>query len=250
MPARGAEPPGVTNEQNAGEAVRSMFNAIAHRYDFLNHLLSFNIDRLWWRRAARSFRPVLQRPNAVVLDLCCGTGDMTMALARHRPPSGVPMLAIDFAHEMLQRGEKKFAACGAIPIEADALAMPVADSSTDLVVSAFGFRNLASYEAGLREVYRVLRPGGELGILDFGEPGGVVGKLYQFYFRRVLPRVGDFLSGTKGPYQYLPRSVHRFPPPQEMLALLRACGFEQTSWTPYTFGVAGLYRAVRPTQSM
>lgn len=243
--ASGAEPQGAPDEQSASHAVQEMFNTIAPRYDLLNHVLSANIDRLWWRRTARAFRTILRNPEATIVDMCCGTGDMTLALLKHRPPNGKPMLAIDFAHAMLLRGKQKFSSRGAIAIEADALQMPLADSSVDLITTAFGFRNLANYDAGLREMHRVLRPGGEIGILDFSEPDGVLGRIYQLYFRHVLPRIGRILSGSSAPYMYLPRSVHRFPPPAEMLARMAACGFLQATWTPYTFGIAGLYRAVK-----
>lgn len=251
-PAKGAEPVEAesASESVQAKAVQAMFNSIAPRYDLLNHVLSANVDRLWWRRAARTFAHILKNPDATVVDVCCGTGDMTLALLRLRPAHGKPVLALDFAEAMLARAREKFSSREfssrpATAIEADALHMPIADGSVDLVVTAFGFRNLANYEAGLREMHRVLRPGGELGILDFSEPEGLLGSLYQFYFRRILPRVGKILSGSAASYEYLPRSVHRFPPPQEMLALMRACGFSQASWTPYTFGIAGLYRAVK-----
>jgi demethylmenaquinone methyltransferase/2-methoxy-6-polyprenyl-1,4-benzoquinol methylase len=119
-----------------------------------------------------------------------------------------------------------------------------------LVTAAFGFRNLADYDAGLREIVRVLRPGGECGILDFGEPRGLVGRVYRVYFKRVLPAVGTVLSGVPGPYAYLPASVERFPAPNEMLERMRQAGFGQASWTPYTFGVAGLYRGVKKNQNL
>jgi demethylmenaquinone methyltransferase/2-methoxy-6-polyprenyl-1,4-benzoquinol methylase len=224
-----------------------MFDQIAPRYDLLNHVLSCNIDRLWWRRAARSFRQVLARPDAQILDLCCGTGDMTLALLRHRPKNGLPVLAADFAHQMLLRGAAKFVPRGAIPVEADALHLPLPAGSVDLLTTAFGFRNLANYQSGLEEFYRVLKPGGELGILDFSEPGGAIGKLYALYFRRVLPAVGSLISGVSGAYRYLPSSVHRFPAPPQMLQTMRSVGFLPVSWTPYNFGIAGLYRGRKPS---
>ncbi len=245
MAAPGAQPEGTRDEAGAADAVRSMFDQIAPRYDLLNHVLSCNIDRVWWRRAARSFRQVLSRPEAQILDLCCGTGDMTLALLRLRPEHGRPVLAADFAHQMLLRGAAKFVPRGALAVEADALRLPLRAESIDLIMTAFGFRNLANYQAGLREFYRALKPGGELGILDFSEPGGLMGKLYAFYFRRVLPAVGSLISGVSGPYRYLPASVERFPPPAELLQVMRSVGFEQVSWTPYSFGIAGLYRGVK-----
>lgn len=127
-------------------------------------------------------------------------------------------------------------------IEADALCLPFPGAHFDLVTSAFGFRNLADYDAGLGEIVRVLKSGGECGILDFSEPAGLMGRLYRIYFKQVLPRVGTLLSGVSGPYAYLPNSVERFPSPQEMLDRMRRAGFREATWTPYTFGIAGLYR--------
>jgi demethylmenaquinone methyltransferase/2-methoxy-6-polyprenyl-1,4-benzoquinol methylase len=220
-----------------------MFSSIAPRYDLLNHLLSFNVDRLWWRRTARAFAPILARGDARVLDLCCGTGDMTFALHRQGGKAAPLILGADFSYPMLQRARRKSRARRLDWIEADALHLPLPDASLDLVTAAFGFRNLADYDAGLREIARVLRSGGEAGILDFGEPSGVVGWVYRVYFRQILPTIGTLISGVKGPYRYLPASVERFPAPQEMLARMRDVGFLQSSWTPYTFGIAGLYRA-------
>jgi demethylmenaquinone methyltransferase / 2-methoxy-6-polyprenyl-1,4-benzoquinol methylase len=243
---RGAQPTGTIGEQDAAAAVQAMFDSIAPRYDLLNHILSGSIDRLWWWRTARRFRHILSQPDARIADVCCGTGDMTMALLRRRPPRAAPVLAIDFSHQMLLRGAAKFAKHGAIAVEADALHLPLADGSLQLLTTAFGYRNLANYESGLREFHRVLAPGGELGILDFSEPGGVIGKLYAFYFRRVLPRIGRMLSGAGSAYTYLPASVGRFPAPPQMLATLESVGFRDARWGPYTFGIAGLYTARKP----
>ncbi|HZW96812.1 MAG TPA: bifunctional demethylmenaquinone methyltransferase/2-methoxy-6-polyprenyl-1,4-benzoquinol methylase UbiE [Candidatus Eremiobacteraceae bacterium] len=246
----GAAPDGASDVRSAAHAVREMFTSIAPRYDLLNHLLSLNVDRLWWRRTARAFSVILAQPDARILDLCCGTGDMTFALRRqsgHRSPQ---ILGADFSHAMLQRARAKSAdkatqnSNSALPhwIEADALYLPFPDQHFNLVTSAFGFRNLADYDAGLREIARVLCPGGECGILDFSEPRGLIGRLYRIYFKQILPRVGTMLSGVRGPYSYLPNSVERFPEPQEMLDRMRRAGFREASWTPYTFGIAGLYR--------
>jgi demethylmenaquinone methyltransferase/2-methoxy-6-polyprenyl-1,4-benzoquinol methylase len=245
MPVIGAMPLGAEDEAGAARAVQQMFDAIAPRYDLLNHLLSANIDRLWWRRTARRFRAVLAEPDAAVLDICCGTGDMTMALLKHRPPGARPILAADFARGMLSRAAKKFRGRRVVVLEADALHLPLRSESLDLVVTAFGFRNLANYEAGLREFHRVLKPGGKLGILEFSEPGGLLGKAYAVYFRRVLPAIGRAIYGKDGPYSYLPVSVGNFPPPEEMRELMGAAGYEECAWQPYTFGIAGLYTGKR-----
>jgi demethylmenaquinone methyltransferase/2-methoxy-6-polyprenyl-1,4-benzoquinol methylase len=244
-PATGAKPDAAHDEAAAANAVRNMFDSIAPRYDLLNHVLSASVCGYWWHRAAKTFSPRLAAPDAQVLDLCCGTGDMTLALLRRRPAQAAPMYAVDFSHEMLTRGIAKFPAGQVIAIEADALHLPLPDASLDLVVSAFGFRNLANYAAGLAEIRRVLRPGGELGILDFSEPHGALGTLYRLYFRHVLPRIGSLISGRAFAYSYLPASVSRFPAPPQMLAHLAEAGYSNATWTPYTFGIAGLYRATR-----
>lgn len=241
----GARPAGSSDEKSSAASVQQMFNTIAPRYDLLNHVLSFNIDRLWWWRTARRFTSILANPDASILDICCGTGDMTLALLRRRPAQARPILAADFSHAMLARGATKFRDRNAVAIEADALRLPLPENSINLITTAFGFRNLANYEAGLREFHRTLAPGGELGILDFSEPGGLTGKLYACYFRRILPAIGARFSGTGSAYTYLPASVERFPPPSQMLDLMCAVGFSEVSWTPYSFGIAGLYRGVK-----
>lgn len=238
----GAAPAGARDEDAAAAAVRKMFTSIAPRYDLLNHVLSMNVDRLWWNRTAWAFDEILRRPEAQVLDLCCGTGDMAFALLRRRNREATQTIGADFSHAMLVRAEQKSGGKNIHWVEADALNLPFTTGQFQLVTSAFGFRNLANYNCGLAEIYRVLAPDGEVGILDFGEPMGLIGKLYRVYFRRVLPAIGTLISGVRGPYAYLPASVLRFPSPDEMLERMRAAGFRDVSWTPYTFGIAGLYR--------
>lgn len=236
----GAAPAGASDEASAAHAVQQMFDEISPRYDLLNHVLSMNVDRYWWWRTARAFRSTLQKPASRALDLCCGTGDMAAALRRQGPAAEI--VGADFSRGMLSRGARKFESSRIAPVEADALRLPFPDQSYDLVVSAFGFRNLANYELGLNEIYRVLRPSGEIGILDFSEPGGFFGKVYGFYFRTVLPRIGTLISGVRGPYSYLPASVARFPQPEKMMERMRTVGYQNVSWQPYNFGIAGLYR--------
>jgi demethylmenaquinone methyltransferase / 2-methoxy-6-polyprenyl-1,4-benzoquinol methylase len=260
----GAVPEGTSDARTSAQAVREMFTSIAPRYDLLNHLLSFSVDRVWWRRTARTFAHILRKPDARVLDLCCGTGDMTFALRRQAGSASPQILGAEFSPAMLQRALLKSAGMNAsngaqrhIPqlhtsqpntpqwVEADALTLPLPDNHFDLITSAFGFRNLADYDAGLREIARVLRTGGECGILDFSEPQGLMGSAYRLYFRHILPRVGTMISGVRGPYAYLPASVERFPQPDEMLARMRAAGFREVSWTPYALSIAGLYRGTK-----
>jgi demethylmenaquinone methyltransferase/2-methoxy-6-polyprenyl-1,4-benzoquinol methylase len=248
-------PSGAKDEAAAAERVRQMFDSIAPRYDLLNHILSASVDRLWWWQTARRFKAILGDPDAAILDICCGTGHMTMALLKGRPRGARPILAADFSRQMLRRGARRFelrksGEPTAIAMEADALHLPLRDASLDLIVTAFGFRNLANYEAGLTEFQRVLKPGGRLGILDFAEPGGLIGKAYAVYFHRVLPTIARLFSGPSassvdGPYRYLPTSVGNFPTPPELVALMGRVGYDECAWRPYTFGIAGLYTAVR-----
>jgi demethylmenaquinone methyltransferase/2-methoxy-6-polyprenyl-1,4-benzoquinol methylase len=238
----GAAPAGANDEATAAVAVREMFSSIAPRYDLLNHVLSMNVDRMWWNRTARVFRSILNRRDVKVLDLCCGTGDMTFALQRRMSSGSEGLIGADFSHAMLVRATQKTGDRKVRWIEADALQLPFAADQLNLVTAAFGFRNLANYDRGLAEIYRILASDGEVGILDFGEPKGLIGTVYRLYFRHVLPAIGTVVSGVRGPYAYLPRSVARFPAPDEMLQRMRSAGFRDVSWTPYTFGIAGLYR--------
>jgi demethylmenaquinone methyltransferase / 2-methoxy-6-polyprenyl-1,4-benzoquinol methylase len=245
---KGTQPEGAKNQEEASRQVREMFTRIAPRYDLLNHLLSAQMDRLWRARTARELKPILERPDAVVLDLCCGTGDLAFSLQRR---AKARVLGADFSHSMLLRArEKALVADGLAPLpflEADALRLPFADGAFDLVTSAFGFRNLASYEDGLREIFRVLKPGGTIGILEFTEPApGILGDAYRFYCRTVLPRIGGWISGDADAYAYLPKSVARFFRPEEFVALLRRVGYVQVRYQLMTLGFVALHLGLRP----
>lgn len=244
-PAAGARTGNEATEAAAAANVQHLFNAIAPSYDRLNHLLSFGLDRLWWRSAARKFRDILAQPEARVLDLCCGTGDMTQALLKLRPTNAAPVVGLDFSAQMLSRARTKYATANALWVEGDAMHLPCADASFDLVTSAFGFRNLTNYADALREIHRVLRPGGRIGILECNNPGGINGALYNLYFQHIVPIVGGWISGEPAAYGYLPASVARFPRPPKMLSLLKDAGFSEPQWDGYFLHAAGLYIATK-----
>ena len=241
----GARPAGETTETAAAEHVQEIFNSIAPSYDLLNHLLSMGLDRRWWRRAAGSFRDVLERPEARVLDLCCGTGDMTAALLELRPANAEPVTGLDFSEQMLERARVKYGAANAVWVEGDAMRLPYAEGTFDLVTAAFGFRNLTNYAEGLREIYRVLAPGGVMGVLECNQPDGLSGFGYGMYFQRVLPLLGGWISGDRAAYRYLPASVARFPRPPQMLRMMEETGFVRGEWDGYLLRAAGLYRGVK-----
>ncbi|HWP85533.1 MAG TPA: ubiquinone/menaquinone biosynthesis methyltransferase [Terriglobia bacterium] len=240
----GTRPEGISEEKAAARYVREMFSRIAGRYDFLNHLLSFQMDRHWRRVVARQFRHRLAPPEARVLDLCCGTADLALALARE---GKARIVCSDFSHPMLTRAAEKLRRRSLLPLiaEADALQLPFPDGAFDLVVCSFGFRNLANYRAGLAEIRRLLRSGGEVGILEFSEPRGLLKPFYSFYFHRILPRVGEWVSGVKGPYNYLPGSVDRFPAPEELVEWMRQASFERPQARRLSGGIVTLYRGVK-----
>ena len=244
-PSKGTRPEGATDEADASRKVREMFTQIAPRYDLLNHLLSLQLDRVWRARTARKLRKILDRADAIVLDLCCGTGDLAFALQRN---AKAQVIGADFAHTMLVRANAKSTeTAAAVPfLESDALQLPFADASFDLVTAAFGFRNLANYEAGLREMQRVLKPGGTIGILEFTEPPqGFFGDFYRWYFRRILPKVGGAISGDAAAYKYLPSSVARFFRPEELCDLMRGVGFESVNASVWTGGTVALHTGVK-----
>jgi demethylmenaquinone methyltransferase/2-methoxy-6-polyprenyl-1,4-benzoquinol methylase len=252
VPAKGTLPEGSRSETDASRQVREMFTQIAPRYDLLNHLLSLQLDRLWRARVARRLRPILERPDAVVLDLCCGTGDLAFSLSRY---ARARIIGADFSHAMLVRARAKSRSLSpgstshGTPLsfcEADALRLPFADASFDLITTAFGFRNLANYEAGLREILRLMRPGGTLAILEFTEPpAGLLGDLYRWYFRKILPRIGAFLSSDNSAYTYLPASVSRFYRPSELASLLSNMGYGGVHYSAWTLGTVALHTAVK-----
>ena len=248
--APGSRPEGARDEREAGGRVREMFGHIAPRYDFLNHLLSLSFDRLWRRRTARRFSEILARSDSRVLDLCCGTGDLAFALSRRaaelRRESASRGLIVgsDFAIPMVElaAGKGRAAEGTAAFVAGDALSLPFADGSFDLVSAGFGFRNLANYERGLREIARVLKAGGEVGILEFSDPrNGIGAAAFRFYFRHILPRIGGAISGDSSAYTYLPNSVSKFPPPDELSRWMEQAGFTDVEFSLWNFGSVALH---------
>ena len=238
---KGTTPEGAASEEQASRWVRDMFGRVAHRYDLANHLLSFNIDRHWRSRTVSEVREVLRRPDSRVLDLCCGTGDLLMAL---EGDSGRACLGSDFCHPMLTAANAKLQRSGRRSrlFESDALRLPVRDASLDLITVAFGFRNLTNYDAGLEEMRRVLRRGGMAAILEFSQPpNAAFAGLYGFYSRRILPVIGGVLSGARDAYTYLPESVRKFPDAPELADRMRAAGFRDVRFIRMTLGIVALH---------
>jgi demethylmenaquinone methyltransferase / 2-methoxy-6-polyprenyl-1,4-benzoquinol methylase len=234
----GTTPAGAETEQQASAWVRGMFGRIAPRYDLLNHLLSMNIDRYWRSRTVSSVAGILARPGAQVLDVCCGTGDLTMAL--EASPGSAHVFGSDFCHPMLQMANGK-SASGRL-FEADALQLPVAGGSFDLVTIAFGFRNLTNYRGGLMELRRILKPGGTLAILEFSTPPNrLLAGLYGFYSRNILPVIGGMISGSRDAYTYLPESVRKFPGADGLAEQMRDAGFVNVRFERMTAGIVALH---------
>jgi demethylmenaquinone methyltransferase/2-methoxy-6-polyprenyl-1,4-benzoquinol methylase len=240
----------VTQSEHA-RRVREMFAGIANRYDLLNHLLSGNTDKRWRRLVAKRLHDVLERKGARILDIACGTGDLSLALAEK---TGARIIGTDFCRPMLEIAARKARAATAttnaeeIPfVEGDALSLPFADESFDAVTIAFGLRNLSSVEAGLQELQRVLKPEGRAAILEFSTPvvPGFRG-LFKFYFTRVLPAIGGMVSGSRGAYEYLPDSVSRFPDQKRLAQMMREAGFEDIEYKNLTGGIAALHMGTRP----
>jgi len=240
---QGTTPAGAQTEQQASSWVRGMFGRIAPRYDFLNHLLSFNVDRYWRNHTVHRVEALLRRPGARVLDLCCGTGDLMLALAASR---GGAVMGSDFCHPMLLEANRKsnLRRIDAPLFEADGLCLPLRDGSLDLITIAFGFRNFVNYRAGLDEMFRVLKKGGLLAILEFSQPPNpLLAATYNFYSKTILPRLGGLISGSSDAYTYLPESVRKFPQAPELAAEMRAAGFSKVSFERLTGGIVALHLA-------
>ena len=242
----------MADKKNASESeharrVREMFAGIASRYDLLNHLLSGNTDKRWRRLVAKKLQDALSVKGARALDVACGTGDLSLALAK---ATGAQVVGTDFCRPMLEIAARKAKTnvSSEIPfVEGDALKLPFVGESFDAVTIAFGLRNLSSVETGLEELFRVLKPGGRAAILEFSRPV-VPGfrALFQFYFARVLPKIGGVISGSRGAYEYLPDSVSRFPDQKRLAALMEDVGFSEVEYKNLTGGIAALHLGMRP----
>jgi demethylmenaquinone methyltransferase/2-methoxy-6-polyprenyl-1,4-benzoquinol methylase len=237
----GTTPRGVSGEQAAARWVRGMFGRIAGHYDLLNHLLSFNLDRRWRARTVDRVTEILTRPDARVLDLCCGTGDVLLALEDKR---NAAVLGSDFCHPMLVEARRKIAArqFRSTLFEADALALPLADESLDLITIAFGFRNLANYGNGLEELLRVLKPEGMVALPEYSQPTNrAFAALYGFFSTRVLPWIGGMISGSREAYSYLPESIRKFPSAEVLAQQMRDAGFRKVEFERMTGGAVALH---------
>ena len=240
----------MQRELNAKEAaharaVHEMFAGIAGRYDLLNHVLSLNIDKRWRRVVAAELREILDRSDAVVLDVACGTGDLSLELNRN---SKAQIVGTDFCRPMLTFAHSKSAdEARAIPyVEGDAMGLPFGDDEFDAVTIAFGLRNLANVAEGLMELRRIIKPGGRLAVLEFSAP--IVpgfGHLFNFYFSHILPRIGGAVSGSRGAYEYLPDSVSKFPDQKKLAALMETTGFGNVTYKNLTGGIAALHSGTK-----
>ena len=236
----------LENESAANEhagRVREMFATIATRYDLLNHLLSANVDKRWRRIVAMRVRDKLSANNARVLDVACGTGDLSLTLFEI---TGAGVVGTDFCRPMLSIAAGKTS--GRIRfVEGDALDLPFRDGSFDIATIAFGLRNLSNVESGLAELSRVLKPGGWVAVLEFSRPANAMLRpVFNFYFRKLLPWVGGVISGSRGAYTYLPASVRKFPDQSQLSLLMEQAGFDQVGYENLTGGIAALHMGRRP----
>ena len=233
---------GSAAREHAGR-VREMFGTIAKRYDLLNHVLSGNVDKRWRRIVATRVRDRLSSSSPRILDVACGTGDLSLTLFEI---TGAGVVGTDFCRPMLKIAAGKTS--GRIRyIEGDALDLPFRDGTFDVVTIAFGLRNLSSVESGLAELSRVLKPGGWVAVLEFSRPANAILRpFFNFYFRRVLPWIGGVVSGSKNAYVYLPASVQKFPDQSQLSLLMEEAGFDQVQFENLTGGIAALHMGRRP----
>lgn len=236
----------MSNERTAREleharAVREMFSGIAGKYDFLNHFLSVNIDKRWRRKVSAKLKDVLENPEAIVLDVACGTGDLSLEL---KNAGKAKVIGTDFCRPMLAVAkEKTLKENQTIPyIEGDGMNLAFEDKIFDAVTIAFGLRNFSNWQDGLKELHRVLKTGGKIAILEFSAPI-VPGfrQAFQFYFSHVLPRIGGAVSGSRGAYKYLPDSVSKFPDQKKLSAMMREIGFKTVEYKNLTGGIAAIH---------
>ena len=230
-------------ENEHASRVREMFATIATRYDLLNHLLSGNTDKKWRRIVAKRVSEKLSSDPSQILDVACGTGDLSLTLFE---TTGVRVVATDFCRPMLEIAAGKMPGSVKL-VEADALSLPFLDRSFEAVTIAFGLRNLSNVETGLKELFRVVKPQGWVAVLEFSKPpNALFNALFGFYFLRVLPLLGGIISGSKSAYSYLPNSVRRFPDQQELSLLMNEVGFSQVTYENLTGGIAALHLGRRP----
>lgn len=240
----------MTAHLNAAEAahekaVKAMFAGIAGRYDLLNHVMSMNIDRLWRRKVRRELQPILDDESAVVLDVACGTGDLSIELSHG---SKARVIGTDFCRPMLAVADEKVggASLGIPLLEADAMSLPFNDDCFDAVTIAFGLRNLPNHADGLSELLRILKPGGKLVVLECSNPA-LPGfrQAFDLYFNKIVPRIGGLISGSRGAYTYLPQSVSRFPDKKRLASMMTEAGFAEVKFTSLTGGVAAIHVGVK-----
>lgn len=239
-----------TNERTTGElehaaAVKEMFSGIASKYDFLNHFLSVNIDKRWRKKVSASLFDILQNPNATVLDVACGTGDLSLEL---KSAGKAKVIGTDFCRPMLTIAKDKTAKLNEqVPyFEADGMNLSASDESFDAVTIAFGLRNFSNWQNGLIELHRILKKGGKIAVLEFSSPI-VPGfrQMFNFYFANVLPRIGGVVSGSRGAYEYLPDSVSKFPDQKNLAAMMRQIGFSDVKYKNLTGGIAAIHTGTK-----
>ncbi len=234
----------TSEELKHARAVHEMFSGIASKYDFLNHFLSVNIDKSWRAKVVKELSDILQNSNSRVLDVACGTGDLAIALKNN---GNAEIIGTDFCRPMLVLAREKPTTSGVIPyVEADGMCLSFPDNSFDALTIAFGLRNFSNWEQGLVELKRVLKPGGRIAVLEFSDPN-LPGfrQAFNFYFAKILPRIGGVVSGSRGAYEYLPDSVSKFPNQKGLAKLMRQNDFSDVRYTNLTGGIAAIHFATK-----